>query len=268
MRLAFLLKDLPVEVLGRLRSDRVLCFPRRRAVPASRDGRPARPRVQARRGDQLASPAGFRHHPGHPVRHRRSSGMAPAASPADPPRRLGSPRRRAAGHRGHPDPADVDHLPGDRNPKPLWLWSSRPAASPGEADLLLRRFDIEPTFRPFRQVLGWTAPKIRDPHAADRWTWLILACHAEFRLARPLAADLRRPREHPAPPGRLTPVRVRRGFRNIRATAGCPAGAPKPSKPGPGRPPGSKNRRPAPRHDVGKTTKRELTLKARRERAS
>ena len=43
--------------------------------------------------------------------------------------------------------------------------------------------------------------------------------------------------------------------------------APKPGKPGPGRPPGSKNRRPAPRHDVGKTTKRDLTLKARREHA-
>ena len=61
----------------------------------------------------------------------------------------------------------VDHLPGDRNPKPLWLWSSRPAASPGEADLrwqaFLRRFDIEHTFllRLFRQVLGWTAPE--DP---------------------------------------------------------------------------------------------------------
>ena len=33
-----------------------------------------------------------------------------------------------------------------------------------------------------------------------------------------------------------------------------------------GRPLGSKNRRPATRHDVGKTTKRDLTLKARRER--
>jgi hypothetical protein len=30
----------------------------------------------------------------------------------------------------------------------------------------------------FKQVLGWTAPKIRDPAAADRWTWLIIACHA------------------------------------------------------------------------------------------
>ena len=61
--------------------------------------------------------------------------------------------------------------------------------------------------------------------------------------------------------------RVRRGFRNIRATVPCPAGAPKPGKPGPGRPPGSKNRRPAPRHNVGKTTKREPTLKDRREHA-
>ena len=121
--------------------------------------------------------------------------------------------------------------------------------------------------RLFKQVLGWTVPKIRDPAAADRWTWLIIACHAQLRLARPLAADLRRPWERPAPPGRLTPARVRRGFRNIRAKTAQPASAPKPGKPGPGRPPGSKNRHLAPRHDVGKTTKRDLTLKARRERA-
>src|ERR1700761_3434873 len=121
--------------------------------------------------------------------------------------------------------------------------------------------------RPGTHLLGWTAPKIRNPEAADRWTWLIIACHAQLRLARPLAADLRHPWERPAPPGRLTPARVRRGFRNIRAKAAQPAGAPKPGKPRPGRPPGSKNRRPAPRHDVGKTTKRQLTLKATHERA-
>jgi hypothetical protein len=126
---------------------------------------------------------------------------------------------------------------------------------------------LEHTFWLFKQVLGWTVPKIRDPAAADRWTWLIITCHAQLRLARPLADDLRRPWERPAPPGRLTPARARRGFRNIRAKATQPAGAPKPGKPGPGRPPGSKNRRPAPRHDVRKTTRRELTLKARRERA-
>jgi len=113
---------------------------------------------------------------------------------------------------------------------------------------------LEHTFRLVKQVLGWTAPKVRGPAAADRWTWLIIACHAQLRLARPLAADLRLPWEKPAPPGRLTPARVRRGFRNIRATLPCPAGAPKPGKPGPGRPPGSKNRRPALIRSVGKTS--------------
>ncbi|HUK67155.1 MAG TPA: hypothetical protein VLW50_00100 [Streptosporangiaceae bacterium] len=111
------------------------------------------------------------------------------------------------------------------------------------------------TFRLCKQVLGWTAPKIRDPAAADRWTWLIITAYAQLRLARPLAEDLRLPWERPAPPARLTPARVRRGFRNIHATLPCLAGAPKPATPGPGRPPGPKNRRPAPRHDVGKTTR-------------
>ena len=77
---------------------------------------------------------------------------------------------------------------------------------------------LEHTFRFFKQVLGWTRPKLRDPAAADRWTWLILACYAQLRLARDLAADLRLPWQQPCPPGRLTPARVRRGFRNIRQT--------------------------------------------------
>ena len=155
----------------------------------------------------------------------------------------------------------VDHLPGDRNPKPVWLWFSRTGAAPADVSRLwqafLRRFDLEHTFRLLKQVLGWTAPKIRDPAAADRWTWLITAVHAQLRLARHLAADLRRPWEKPAPAG-LTPARVRRGFRNIRATSARPAGAPKPGKPGPGRPPGSKNHRPATRHDVGKNRKTDV----------
>ena len=83
----------------------------------------------------------------------------------------------------------------------MWLWWSRVGAVPGRRGPVLagvlapvRR---EHTFRLFKQVLGWTAPKIRDPEAADRWTWLIIACHAQLRLARQLAADLRRPWEHP-----------------------------------------------------------------------
>jgi hypothetical protein len=103
----------------------------------------------------------------------------------------------------------VDHLPGDRHPKPVWLWSSATCGTPADVDrcwqAFLRRSGLEHTFRLFKQVLGWTAPKLRDPAAADRWTWLIIAAHAQLRLARPLADDLRRPWERPAPPGRLTP---------------------------------------------------------------
>lgn len=116
----------------------------------------------------------------------------------------------------------------------------------------LRRFDLEHTFRMVKQTLGWTRPKIRTPDAADRWTWLIITAHTQLRLARPLAEDIRRPWERPAEPGRLTPARVRRGFRNLRAHMARPAHAPKPNRPGPGRPLGSKNRRPATRYDVGK----------------
>jgi hypothetical protein len=83
-----------------------------------------------------------------------------------------------------------------------------------------------------------------------------LACYAQLWLPRGLAADLRLPWQRPALPGRLTPARVRRGFRAIHGTLPVLTAAPKPGKPGPGRPPGSKNRHPATRHDVGKARAR------------
>jgi hypothetical protein len=271
-RLSYQLSGLPVQVLGRLRSDRVMRLP----APPRPPGTAGRPR---KHGGELAlsDPATW------PAPQITTStvtsryGMATAAAWDWVHPRL-THRSAWLDHDGDlPVIAgtlirlQVDHLPGDRDPKPVWLWSSATGAAPGDVDQLwqafLRRFDLEHTFRLFKQVLGWTTPKIRDPAAADRWTWLIIACHTQLRLARPLADDLRLPWERPAPPGRLTPARVRRGFRNIRASLPCLAGAPKPGKPGPGRPPGSKNRRPAARHDVGKTAKRDRTLKARRERA-
>ena len=271
-RLAWLLADLPVELLGRLRSDRVMWLP----VPPRQPGTMGRPR---KHGGELAlsDPATWPAPQVVTTTVTSRYGTAAAAAWDRVHPRL---THRAAwlDHDG-PLPVlegtliqlQVDHLPGDRHPKPMWLWYSHASALPDDVDRLwqafLRRFDLEHTFRLFKQVLGWTTPKIRGPHAADRWTWLVITAHAQLRLARPLAADLRLPWERPAPPGRLTPARVRRGFRNIRSNLPCPAGAPKPGKPGPGRPPGSKNRRPAPRYDVGKTTKRELTLKARHERA-
>ncbi|HEX2298130.1 MAG TPA: transposase [Pseudonocardiaceae bacterium] len=63
----------------------------------------------------------------------------------------------------------------------------------------------------------------------------------------------------PLPPDRLTPARVRRGFRHLRATTIQPAGAPKLSHPGPGRPPGRHNHQQATRYDVGKTVTRAAT---------
>ncbi len=148
----------------------------------------------------------------------------------------------------------VDRLPSGATAKPVWLWWSQPEATATEVDLLwqtfLRRFDIEHTFRMFKQTLGWTSPKLRDPDAADRWTSLVLAAYTQLRLARTAVADLRRPWERPTPAERLTPARVRRGFRNLRGKAGTPAHAPKPSRPGPGRPPGRRNEHPTTRHDV------------------
>ena len=249
-----------MELLGRLRSDRVLYFPAPPRAPGA-TGRPSRHGRELK----LADPKTWPDPPVTPVTETTRYGTAAAQSWDRLHPRLTS-RAAWEHHDGQLPVIDgtlirltVDHLPGERDPKPVWLWWSRTGASPADVDRLwqafLRRFDLEHTFRLFKQVLGWTTPKIRDPQAADRWTWLVITCHAQLRLARQLAADLRRPWERPAPPGRLTPARVRRGFRNIRATTACPAGAPKPGKPGPGRPPGSKNRRPAARHDVGKNPK-------------
>jgi hypothetical protein len=50
--------------------------------------------------------------------------------------------------------------------------------------------------------------------------------------------------------------RARRGFHRVRQNLPVPASAPKPGRPGPGRPPGARNHRPASRHDASKTVKR------------
>jgi len=269
-RLAFVLADLPVQLIGRLRSDRVMLrpAPERRAGESRTAGRPPRHGPVL----VLADPGTW---------------PAPDQATSTTTTRYGT-AAAAAWNRLHPRLThrgawldhhgvlpiiegtlirlQVDHLPGDRKPKPLWLWSSDPATTAEGLDrawqAFLRRFDIEHTFRFLKQVLGWTAPKIRDPAAADRWTWLIITAHTQLRLARDLTTDLRRPWERPCPPGRLTPARVRRGFRHLRPKIGLPASAPKPARPGPGRPPGIPNQHRAPRHDIGKTVKRDLTLHA------
>lgn len=254
-RLAFLLRDLPVAVLVRMRSDRVL----RRPTPAQLPGTLGRPR---RHGDEFVfgDPATW----GEPEVTTRTD------------TRLYGPALVRAWNRLHPRLThrtawtahignlpiiegtvirlEVGRLPSGAIPKPVWLWHSQIDLDACMVDLcwqaFLRRFDIEHTFRMLKQTLGWTTPKLRTPEQGDRWTWLVLAAYTQLRLARNLAIDLRRPWEKAAKPGRLTPARVRRGFRHLRARTGSPADAPKPSRPGPGRPAGHSNHRPAPRHDV------------------
>jgi hypothetical protein len=256
-RLAFLLADLPLVVCARLRSTRVFY----RRPPPRAPGLGGRPREH-----------------GDPVRcSDEKTWTAPSATGQADTARYGTVQvtawdrmhpklARLAGWARHPGKIPriegtliqlrAGPRPGYRELTPLWLWAGITGATAAEITTLwqafARRFDLEHTFRLFKQVLGWTAPKIRDPAAADRWTWLIIAAYTQLRLAAVLAADLRLPWQRPQPPGRMTPARVRRGFRRVRDTAGTPAAPPKPARPGPGRPQGSRNRHTAPRYDVGK----------------
>ena len=104
MRLAYRLADLPVEVLGGLRSDRVLHFPSLDGGPGHGPAPPPRRGVRPHGFCYLARAGRCHHDSDHPVRHRRGASLGPAASPAHPPLRLAGSRRSAARHRGRPDP--------------------------------------------------------------------------------------------------------------------------------------------------------------------
>ena len=67
----------------------------------------------------------------------------------------------------------------------------------------------------------------------------MLAAYNQLRLARAVVADARLPWERPRPPGRLSPVRVCRGFPRLLVRLGSPACAPNPAGRSPGRPKGS-----------------------------
>jgi len=55
----------------------------------------------------------------------------------------------------------VDYLPGDRNPKPVWLWCSRTGATADDVDrcwqAFLRRFDLETSKPQCCHSRGWSA---------------------------------------------------------------------------------------------------------------
>jgi hypothetical protein len=164
----------------------------------------------------------------------------------------------------------VEHLPdGRKAPKDLWLWHAGPV--PAHVDLLwkayLRRFDQEHFHRFTKVHLGLVRAHLQSAEATDRWVNLVMAAYAQLRLASPLVDDLRRP-WHPKPqPGvTLSPYRVRLGFRRLRATLDTPADSQKFTRPGPGRPKGSKNRpkpkRPPHRKANSKTSTAQSDTKA------
>jgi hypothetical protein len=256
-RLAWLLADLPVVLVARVRSNRVFHGPAEKRKGPTKGRRP-------RHGHRLAlaDPQSWPTPWLATANHTSAYGTASTTVFDRQHQRLEC-RGRWETHDG-PAPIiegtlirlAVDHLPGNRTPDPVWLWCSTTGATAAEVDhywaMYLRRFDLEHTFRFLKQTLGWTRPMLRDPAAADRWTWLILAAHTQLRLARPLAADQRLPWQPRLSPTQLTPARVRAGYRRIHQTAARPANPPKATRPGPGRPPGHPNKHKAPIQHVGK----------------
>jgi hypothetical protein len=266
-RPAFLLEGLPVVLVVRVRSDRVFCRPPRPRAPGvagrtARHGAPVRCADPGTWGipDLEAGAASARHGPMRVTARARAHQMVNSARGGweDWP-----------GGREYPviegtliRLAVTRPAPGYPALEPMWLWASDPAAGPDEdaAGVLrqahLRRFDLEHLFRFIKSRPGWNRPMLRDPAAADRWTWLIVACHAQLRLASTIAADIRlpwqRPQSAPGKPQVMTPGRVRAGFRLLRGALGTPASPGKPATPGPGRPPGSESKRKAPRQPAGK----------------
>jgi hypothetical protein len=269
-RLAWLLAGLPVTVVVRVRCDRVYYGPPPPRAAGVR-GRTARHGAPVKCDDPAAWPGpglqacavSARHGPMtvtawarvHQMIHRGCGGWEDWPVREEFPVIEGTLIRLAV----------TRPAPGYAALEPMWLWASVPDAGLDEAAVsllwqsYLRRFDLEHAFRFLKSRLGWDKPMLRDPSAADRWTWLLIICYAQLYLARTLAADIRLPWQRPqasAGPAaaEMTPGRVRAGFRLVRGTLGTPASAGKPGKPGPGRPEGSKNKRTAPRHPVGKTS--------------
>jgi len=251
VQLSVELAGAPAQILVRIKSDRIFCFP-----PGPRE--PGRP--------------------GPPRRHGAKFRCADAASWPEPDQvwltcdPMYGTVTVAAWRDLHPmqrtyrqqDGAlvivpgtlvrvQVERLPGriEREAKTLWLWWAGPEGIACDLDVAwrayVRRFDLEHTFRFVSQVLGWRVPKVRTPEQADRWTWLIITAYTMLRLARSLVGEHRLPWQRPLPVHRRTPGRVRRGFGHLLACIGTPARPPQPCGRPPGRPKGRRSK-PAQRH--------------------
>ncbi|GAA3311855.1 hypothetical protein GCM10020295_82520 [Streptomyces cinereospinus] len=210
-RLAWVLRDLPVELVGRVRSDRVMRLPKPPRVYDPKGGRPPKHGPEFR----FAKPETWPEPAITTVTDTTNYGKAETQAWDRVHPRL-THRSSWLDHDGELPLVEgtlirlkVEHLSKDRDAPPVWLWSSKTGVTPDDVDrfwqAFLRRFDLEHTFRFAKQTLGWTTPKLRSPEAADRWTWILIVAHTQLRLARPLAKDLRRPWEKPAASGGSLP---------------------------------------------------------------
>lgn len=149
VRLTWLLRDEPVRLLGRIRADRVMHHPpgRRRGPTKGRQPRHGAP---FRLADPATHPAPIQE---STTRHDRFGAVTARCWQRLHPKL----ERRQGGWADHPGDLPnvegtlvhlaVERLPGNRDPKPLWLWHSVPDATVHDVDRLwrifLRRFDIE-----------------------------------------------------------------------------------------------------------------------------
>jgi len=134
-RLAHVLADLPVELVGRLRCDRVLRLPKPPRLPGT-TGRPPKhgPEIALDKPATWPTPQ----HTSSTDSTRYGTAVATSWDRVHP--RL---TRRGCwiDHEGELPVIEgtlirlqVDHLPGDRNPKPVWLWTSITGATAADVD--------------------------------------------------------------------------------------------------------------------------------------
>jgi hypothetical protein len=134
-RLAYVLSDLPVILIGRIRADRVLRLP----TPVRTSGTIGRPR---RHGGEFAlADPGTWPTPQHITTTQTTRYGTAEAADWD---RLHPRLTRRTGWLEHHDDLPliegtlirlhVEHLPGDRDPKPVWLWCSAVDAAATDID--------------------------------------------------------------------------------------------------------------------------------------
>lgn len=133
----------------------------------------------------------------------------------------------------------VDRLPRRTTPPAPWWLVWQGDALPTDLAVLWhwyrRRFAIEHGFRFLKQDLGWTVPRLRTPHQADRWSWLLVLVVWQLWLARSRISEARLPWERATTASDRSPGRVRRGMDRLLATLPVLAPAPRPRGKSPGR---------------------------------